>query len=502
MTTTPTYIPNFDDFDIPAVDGGDETPATKPQPPTPATLLVWIAQDLYEFGKTTDGQPFLVDRAFPNVARLLADEERALKEKLSAEFFDQYNRAAAGGSISDSLQVIRGLAARKGPVDVHLRCARFGDSIVIDLGDATGDCVIVDRTGWRVETKSPVLFYRTGATGELPHPVAGGDLRTLLKTFVNVVPDTLPLVESWLCAALVPDIAHPIAIVRGTHGSGKSKGAEVLTRLVDPSTADVRDLPRNERDFSASAACSWVAMFDNVSSISQAISDALCRVVTGGSHVTRKLYSNNDVSVVNLRRNIMLTTIETGRLAADLESRSLVFDFNPLAGNRRTETELADLFDQVYPAMFGAVLTRLSAILAQLPTVQLKFTPRLMDFARIAAANDIVAGTTNGGGINQMRRLALEASADQVEASYGGRAVVSFMRTVEGGEWSGTKSELLTALTPHWPPRGGKVPADATRLAVELARIIPPLGAHRIEVRNTRTAKRREVTLTRLKHAV
>jgi hypothetical protein len=76
-------------------------------------------------------------------------------------------------------------------------------------------------------------------------------------------------------------------------GTAKSSLCEVVRELIDPNTAPLRALPRDERDFFA-ASKGHVQAFDNVSALQPWLSDGLCRLATGGGFGTRRLRADQD----------------------------------------------------------------------------------------------------------------------------------------------------------------------------------------------------------------
>jgi len=166
---------------------GDLVPV-KPDPPpsmtdvgdgggkqSQASRLVELATERFELVMSEDGRPYGITRNGPNIALPLRGS-RGLRTRLAAIFADVTRGTAPSQSaLADALAVLEGYAARKDPVQVHLRLARHGDSIVIDLGTADGRCVIVGPGGWRIEGRSPVLFRRTALTSVIPDPVRDGD---------------------------------------------------------------------------------------------------------------------------------------------------------------------------------------------------------------------------------------------------------------------------------------------------------------------------------------
>jgi hypothetical protein len=68
----------------------------------------------------------------------------------------------------------------------------------------------------------------------------------------------------------------------------------LVRALVDPNVAPVRALPREERELMIAADNGHLLAFDNLSGLPAWLSDALCRLASGGSFVVRKLYTNDE----------------------------------------------------------------------------------------------------------------------------------------------------------------------------------------------------------------
>ncbi len=129
------------------------------------------------------------------------------------------------------------------------------------------------------------------------------------------------LVAAWLVGALRPRGPYPILLVTGEQGTAKSTTCRMFRRLIDPSAADVRAIPRSEHDLAVTAASSWIVAFDNVSRIQPWFSDALCRLLTGSGFSTRRLYTNRDEEIFFATRPVMLNGIGILGAQADLLDR-------------------------------------------------------------------------------------------------------------------------------------------------------------------------------------
>jgi len=151
-------------------------------------------------------------------------------------------------------------------------------------------------------------------------------LRQLLLPFLNIRPEQWPLVAVWLAAALRPVGPYPLLKLLGEQGSAKTTAARGLRAVVDPNAAPVRAEPRDTRDLMIAANNGWLLVLDNMSAVKPDLSDALCRLATGGGFATRTLYTDEDETIFDAQRPVVLTSIEEVGTRSDLLERSLIVE--------------------------------------------------------------------------------------------------------------------------------------------------------------------------------
>lgn len=476
---------------------------------TDADRVVILATERYRLGRTPEGDAFAVEHEGANVAIMFRGGRDALRSTLSRAFRLRHGRTPGAQALADAIVNLEGIAAENDAEAVALRVARVpageadAGAIVVDIGDAAGTAIVVKAEGWRVETRSPVLFRRTdGLTLPLPLPEPGTDVATgsaALRGLLNVTDATFPLVVAFLVAALLPEIGHPITLVTGLHGTGKTSAASYLVRLVDDSAAPVRGEPRDPEAWAVAACGSWTIVLDNVSRIAPWFSDALCKCVTGDGMIRRKLYTGSSVSVLSFRRVAMMTSIDPGSLRGDLADRLLMIDLEPIPdSSRRSELEMEAAFAASRPKILAALLSLLSGVLRELPNVKLSTMPRMADFARVLAAMDRAApGVTGGRALSAYLAQSGRIAADVVEGD-AFAAAVARLADRDGDGWTGTATQLLATIqaptpTPREWPRG---PAAASGL---LKRLMPALAKTGVAVRfDPRTALGRSLTISRV----
>ncbi|MHB8324790.1 MAG: ATP-binding protein [Candidatus Dormibacteria bacterium] len=460
-----------------------------PQGPPQSALLVELAHQEFTLGCTPAGMAFAVPVFGSNVARQLRGGRQGLRGALARQFTEAHGKPPSASALADALLVLEAEALEAIPRDLHLRVARDDKRVILDLGWDDGQVVEITPGGWELRQRSLVLFRRSELTDRLPKPERDGSLDALWG-LVNVAAADRPLVLGWLVAALFEDIPHPIMLLRGLQGAAKSTTARTLVSLLDPSAAPLRSLPSDLDGWSVAASGSWLVALDNVSRISEWQSDALCRAVTGDGLVKRRLYSDDSLAVLSFRRALMLTGIDVGALRGDLADRLLVIELEAIAAAcRLQDADLATNFRAAHPALLGALLDLAAQVLAALPSLQLRESPRMADFAHVLGALDLVLGT------EALARYSGQAAGLAVEVVESDPIAEALLREFPPGqEWEGTVSSLLERITPERQPRGW--PQSGRGLSGRLRRLAPSLSQVGLDIDFTR-ARVRSVTITR-----
>lgn len=440
---------------------------------TIAAQLVDLAEEFYTLGVSTEGDLYAVRKhGQPRVALPLraggAGGAGGLRGELAKLFRQRTGRVATQSALADALNVLDGIAADSDKQQLHLRVAQHEDSLIIDLGDQTGRCVVVTAQDWSLQDTAPVLFRRTALTCAHPEPIRGGSLQPL-RDLLNVDEERWSLLVGWLVAGFFPDISHPILLLIGVEGAAKSTAARCLVCTLDPTAGGLRAPPTNPNDWGVKAQAAWAFGLDNVSHISPWLSDALCRAVTGDIDLSRRLYTNAELVAVAYRRVLALTTITATAWQSDLASRMLQIDLDHIDEEHRRDEEAIDAaFDACRADAFGALLDLLVQVFAVRPTVVLDRKPRMADFARILATLDACRGTDSLGAY----RRTLEVQEEQVlEADWLAQAII---RLVENhhGRWEGTAQDLLeTPIVAYANPDGKYRIKNAHGLSGKLKRL-------------------------------
>jgi hypothetical protein len=472
-----------------------------------AEALVRLARENAELFCDADLQPYAHAKVGSHRETYYV-RSRAFELWLRQLYFGKNKASVNANAMTEAIATITMFAVCEGSeIPVHLRIAEYGSAIYIDLGDKEWRAVKVTAGGWEVVADPPVRFVRSGSIRPLPAPRTGGSIESLRK-FVNVKPrneesgaDEFVLLVAYALAALRPNCNYPVLGLAGEQGSGKSSVIRFLGSLIDPRSPPLRTIPRDERDLIVAARHAHLLGFDNISGLSDSMSDAICRLSTGGGHGERELYTNREESTFEGRRPVCLNGIEDVATRPDLVDRALMLLLVAIGpDSRREERDLDREFAEAAPALFGALLDGLVSGLRNLTTVVITDKPRMADFALWAEACTLAywpAGTF----MRAYQENIAAANEVVIEACAVGDTVRHFM--AKRPIWEGTASQLLALLTPLVPEalaRERSWPKNARALSGELRRAAPPLRKVGIEVafrRQANTGERRIIITTR-----
>lgn len=440
-----------------------------------AEVLCKIAEEVFRFGQTSKGEPFAVEIEGPNLAIMLSESE--FSSTLSRLFHKRLSKVPNSSAIKDAVCVLKGKSLESEPEELPVRISKHEENIAVDVGDRDGRSIVINANDWKVHEKSPVVFRRTELSAPFSIPVRGGSIDDLRRV-LNVTDDSFRLLVGWIVSTFIPEIAHPIVMLGGQMGTGKTTAAGYITQLTDPSTAPLKVDPRNVEDWSLTASGSWVVSIDNLSEIRPWFSDALCRTVTGDGFVRRKLYSNNELSVLSFRRCVLMTSIDAGALRGDLGERMLLIDLEPIdRSSRLGETALSELFQSLKPGILGAILSLVVGVMKNLPAINQTGLPRMADFARVLAALDEL-DALDGSLVETYLGQEIRIAETVVDSDLVADATRTFMK--QRDSWIGTATELQEALSSSYPPKDW--PKNPQVLSGRLKRAAPSLAKIGIDV--------------------
>lgn len=424
---------------------------------------------------------------------------RAAKDYAARLYFRETEKAPSSNGLNDALATMSGVARFDGEEhETHVRIAAVGDDrIYLDLGDADWRAVEVTASGWRIITNPPVRFRRPRGVLPIPAPVQGGSISDL-RPFLNVGDDDFLLVVAFLLMALRGRGPYPIASFVAEQGAAKTTTARVLRRLIDPNESDVRRPPRDIQDLMVAATNGHVIAFDNLSRLSDDLSDSLAVLSTGGGFSARQLYTDGEEHIFSAQKPIILNGIAHVVTRGDLADRALSLTLPAIPeSRRRDERTFWRAFEDAQPTMLGALLDAVVMALRRVGSITLPVKPRMADFATWVSAAEPACPWDEGAFL----RAYTANRQGAIEAQLEDDVVADCARKL--APWKGTATDLLAELTKvtdetltkrkDWPYTTARKVADALR------RVAPALrqtGLHVNFLKDTSSKRSRYIDLS------
>jgi len=351
--------------------------------------------------------------------------------------WDREHKAVNGEYLKTASGTLSAHAEFSGEVrELHTRAAWHEGVLFYEL--RPGKVVRVGAGGWTVEAKPPVLFRRYPNLKPLPDPQPAGSL-DVLGSLVNLKTERdRRLLTAYTVTVALPHVGRPILLAGGPMGSGKTTLGRIVKRLWDPTVPET--VRYDPRDILQKALHAYILMLDNLSTLPESAADSMCRFVTGDGDSKRKLYTDDEDVIIELRRAVILNGINVPTDRGDVLDRSLVVELERIPDKeRRTEEELWAVFEREHPRILGTALDVLSNAIAHKPSLRLSRRPRLADWGEYAASVYEVLGWGAETFLTDWDEVVRAQNRSTLDGSPVAQAVIKFMEGRESFEGSSTK---------------------------------------------------------------
>lgn len=398
-------------------------------------------------------------------------ESEDMRHYISSNYQTFMNRLAPSSSLlSDNIKS-RVLASK--PINFLRKANRIlKDDLGYLYNFKDNKIARIDENGYRIQDRIEMKAYNLIDTDAMKSQVlpvqSSNDLMSMIQELTNFESkDDLKLFIGWLVSTFVPDIQTPILVLLGEQGSGKSYLSKIIKRIVDPSLIEKQFGIKSVQDLAIVMEHSYLTVLDNLSSISNDISDALCQTVTSGQFTTRKLYSNNELVVLNLDGKVIVNGISIINTKPDLLERSIVIELKKLdEKTMKSESTLNKLFESFLPFILHEIFEILSKSLSIIDDVRLDEKPRLADFSKHLVAISSSIGLENDA-ILESYLSNIEKVSDIVPNITLFDAILEIIES-DDGKFVGTSTELLKKLK---TTKFSGLPKAPNKLSYELKRV-------------------------------
>ena len=301
---------------------------------------------------------------------------------------------------------------------INLRFAQHEEKRYLFLADDKFTVIEIDSEGWRLSENPPVIF-RKGDSQPLPIPEPGG-IKEFIN-FLNIDLENVCFVFAWMLNALcAPAKQCPLLLIDGVAGSCKTSVLKTIVTTLDPKVGAQAGPPASEDDLISAAYSSATVSFDNASTLGN-LSDALCRLSTGGGVRKRKLYTDGEAFSLDARRPVIVAGIDPTIYQQDLIERVVRIDLI------KPETYMNDIefeqrLEELRPRFTGAILSLASEVLRMLPQVKSE-NFRFGEFVRYGECASRILGFEPGWFANEFQERIEELAGESADAD----SVITFL---------------------------------------------------------------------------
>lgn len=419
-------------------------------------------------------------------------------------------RLLKGGDANAVVELFSSMAITSGEhYELHLRVAYEEDKGRLWYDLSNWRAVEIWEGGWRVVNYPPPLFRSYPFQRSQVDPEKVGDYR-VLEELMNIFPikkewDRLLFLVYFICGYL-PHIPRPLLLLNGPKGSGKTMAFRLLRQLIDPAEPECIDPSHKKEEWVQAASHHYCVFVDNMSNLSDTMSDFFCRLCTGEGFSKRALYSDDSDIVYSLRRLVGYNGINLPTFKSDLFDRVLVFDLSPIDDfNRQTEMDLLAQFNTIRSKVLGAAFTVLGEAMGRMRKgFKLVKKPRMADFASWGEAIAQALGYSEETFLNAYFFKIRGIHEQVLQENPLAQALLHLLPTQEDYRISCTPIELLQELNrvskslkidttqPLWP----KEPGWLIRRLKELEVDFRAIG---ISITQKRTQYQRQIEIVQVK---
>lgn len=445
------------------------------------------------FVKSIEGDAYIAFRHTPHRALRVDGSRSDGMRAIAMKAFAETQRFPTTDALKQVENYIYAECMDTSPVPVYLRAAHCAGTVYLDTGNAENEVIEISPQAYRVKDTCPVLFRRSDHTAAWPDIQNAQPDLNRLRRYVRLDDAHFAALVGCIIGTMLSDIPQPIIAILGSAKAGKTTAMQYIVDLIDPTT----DMPggtltNDPRTMKSLASIRRPLIFDNVSRIDESESDLLARIATGGEIIGRRLYSNDDAHVTQVKRPIIINGIMEGFARSDLASRTFAFELPDFAAHERVaSSSLAADWERDLPMILAGLCGLAVAVVAARAQTSAKdyVVHRNNDVMQII---DVVSGVMGADGLGAVTSGVKAMAQAVLASSYVAHCIIAFADDdaedpatrpyVPGGrpKFLGavhTAPNLLAMLKAHQPFREKDLPRSPKGLGEALMRIAPDLAS-------------------------
>ena len=412
---------------------------------------------------------------------IVALESTKFEYYLSKLYYDLTGGEIVGQeSVNNAKRVLIAETLFEGPTrELNLRVAwgeKKGKEIYYDLADPEWQCIRITNESWQiVNSDSPVMFARFNQKPQiLPDKNYPNQIFDDFLDLMHIQePGHRLLTKVWIISLFIPEFPHPIGITYGEKGGSKSTFCRFVKRLVDPNKIELLTTPQEKAEFVQQLHHNYLAVYDNIKKLPPWFSDEACKAITGVGSSKRRLYSDDEDIIYDYKRCLMISGINNSLTEPDALDRSILTQFDRIPDEqRKEESEIETIFEEMRPKLFGYILDMLVKTLQIKPSIKLSNLPRMADFTTWGEAVARAMGYQPMEFVNAYYDNIGKQNVEAIESNPVAQAVEKFVDSwyKEGQEtcWQSPTSEVYKKLNKvaqaHGIDTGSKFMAQSSQI--------------------------------------
>jgi len=438
--------------------------------------LLQLIED-FELWINQNGEEFITFTLDGSIRHIRIDSKE-FRKQLQYLFFKKYGKPAHTQAVLEAVQTLSGKALVEGRKHTSfVRIGKIDDFIELDL--LNGYAVQIRRES--IEIDKPICkFEQSQNLKPLPCPDLNveKDYWKMLLNFLNTSQDGIILTLAWLIGCFNIDGEFPVLnIVGEREGVGKSTASRFLKTILDPANVVIKPLPKIEDDLLTVCLHNHIVAFDNISHITDNLSDALCRISTGSGIAKRRLFTDTDAVLFFVKKPLILNGIDLFAERRDLRRRCIHVELKRLS-NPRPINQLERVFNEAHPRLLGWILKAIQLAIREDLKGNLNLTD-MASFIEFVCKTEKFFPIPAVNFVETFKGNRLETSLKIVSEN---PILTVILELTETGEWEGTVSELHEKISHRFQNTsvGRNLPKDPKSLSRKLKRMLSDLESLRV----------------------
>lgn len=374
-----------------------------------------------------------------------------MRDLISIQYYNVLSKYPQETVIKNSKNILSSTARHKGKREnVYKRIKTLKndqEQLEIHVNAGNGNYVQINDKGYQINNSSKVLF--ANSKGSLPLPLPQKTDQSFLELLCPLLnlesqSDTV-LATAFILSSYFTNSPYPLLALVGQQGTGKTTNSKIIEKLIDPNVTPLRSMPKKEEDLAIMSLHSHLICFDNLSGMSAAVSDAICRVATGGGLSKRKLYEDKDLVTIKVGNPLITNGIGGFIEKPDLAERCILLHcpFVP-PDQRKSDSKLWEDFEYIYPKLLDSLFNLISSVLRNLPNTKLDRLERMADYCLIGSAAEEALGLRPGDFMTIYGQKLRDTSMELVSSNCLARMIIQF--ALYHPNWSGSSTSLFRIL--------------------------------------------------------